>query len=125
MLERSGKYFLLPLKYFEISDVVWDGLVTLLFNDPKNSQLDIHGEFLVGSDEVFERYSPRSEWIENVLESFIGVEIKVAKANSKGYLFITFADKREIIVEDGPFENWHYTNTDKIFVHGGVGRLTY
>jgi hypothetical protein len=43
---------------------------------------------------------------------------------------LAFEDKVEIIVEDGPYENWHYTkknlnnSSDSLLIHRGIGRIT-
>jgi len=122
MIKKSGKYFLLPLKGFTIIEVIWDGLITLCFDDPKGSKLDIHGEFILSPNDQVERYSPKDEWVRDILESVIDVEINVVKANKYGNLTIIFEDARELFMEDGPYENWHYSNNDKAYLHGGIGR---
>ena len=44
-------------------------------------------------------------------------------------LFLIFSDKTELIIDDGPYENWHYTKqydkSNYLRVHGGVGRTIY
>jgi hypothetical protein len=44
---------------------------------------------------------------------------------------VFFEDGSELVVEDGPFENWIFTKVnpdrprDTLRVYGGVGRTTY
>ncbi|OLB75902.1 MAG: hypothetical protein AUI14_20105 [Actinobacteria bacterium 13_2_20CM_2_71_6] len=66
------------------------------------------------------------------LNQLIGIPIREALAHPRrGELLIFFEDGNELVVEDGPYENWHYTKVnpdrrrDVLRVHGGVGRTTY
>jgi hypothetical protein len=119
----SGKRLGLPIRGSSVVEVVDEGLPTLKFDDPKRSILEIHGEFWVEAAGTRDRFKPRERAALPVLESLQLVLITEARASRRGVLEIRFSDGRVLTVPDGPFENWHYTNADGYWVHGGVGRV--
>jgi hypothetical protein len=124
-LERAGKHFRVPVEHCHIVEVLAEGLPRLRFDDAKQSTLDIHGEFHVKVSGVADVFSPREPGALNVLEAFLCVPIISAFASRHGALSVRFEDGRELVVPDGPYENWHFMNDDGLVVHGGVGRLVW
>lgn len=128
-LKQIGKYFELPIIGCKVSACIFHGRICLKFNDKESSTLDIDGEFRMiqfGQEKIFDPTSKES-WV-SMLDLF-GAEVKSAKADAKGWLYVEFDNKNEIVIEDGPFENWHFTkkyeNKDPLYVHGGIGRTTF
>lgn len=107
-----GKRLVLPIRGFSISEIVGEARPRLVFNDPRGSVVDVHGAFQVdaaGTRDVFEPLDPAAV---PVLESLQLVEISDARASRRGELEIRFADDRILAVPDGPYESWHYSNSD-------------
>jgi uncharacterized protein DUF6188 len=128
-LARRGKYLLLPLSGEHI--VAVDGGTTARFSDVAGSTLEIRGEMTVrfGPDPSTPRRTRDSG---PPLTQLIGVPIRAARAHPRrGELLISFEDGSELVVEDGPYENWHYTKIDParradvLRVHGGAGMTSY
>ncbi|RZJ57492.1 MAG: hypothetical protein EOO55_03250 [Hymenobacter sp.] len=131
MLKELGRYFELPLTDCLIKQIVFDGLIRLVFKDDSEQHiyLDLHGEFLIEESGHNRSFSPRQkealllfyDWFQQ------DVSIEEAKADKQGSLFITLDNRRRLIVEDGQYENWHFTIINhkqpynNLFVHGGVG----
>jgi hypothetical protein len=114
----------------KINSITYNGFLYLVFDDEERSNLSLEGEFKVTRYNQTIELSPRSKEALALFYDLFNVSIKEAKADKGGNLFLIFENKVEIIVEDGPYENWHYTkrnpnNTfDSLFIHGGIGRTT-
>jgi hypothetical protein len=127
-LERRGRYLLLPLSGEHITAV--DGGVTARFSDG-TSTLHVHGDVVLrlASDPS----TPvRTKGLGAPTNPLIGVPIREALARDRrGELLVCFEDGSELVVEDGPFENWQYIKVnpdrprDTLRVNGGVGRTTF
>lgn len=115
----------LPLTGYCLFDVQREWRFELLFDDPAKSRLWLEGPFSIVTTEGSELYEPPcAEWVRDVLLSLAAVKIVGARFNRQGVLRVSFADGRELLVEDGPYENWHYSNDRGVSVHGGVGGVT-
>jgi len=100
--------------------------VRLYFNDPEESYLEIHSVFKVTRHEQSQTLQPSGTETLLFFAECIGTVIDKAQAFKNGELCIRFENGPEIHVEDGPFENWHYTKikghfNDGLRVHGGMG----
>ena len=57
--------------------------------------------------------------------------IKEVKTDGSGNLWLTFNNGTQITVEDGPYENRHYTKRcqakpmESLYVHGGIGKTIF
>ena len=130
-LKQKGQFLELPIIGLKISNIIYNGMVTLVFDDLEESYLDIHSVFIVS------QYNQQKELSQRKKESLVffheqyGQVIKEAKASKEGVLFVEFENGTSFIVEDGPYENWHYTKKsttnkmDALYVHGGVGSTIY
>jgi hypothetical protein len=127
-LGRRGKHLLLPLSGEHI--VAVDDGVTVRFSDP-TSTLQVHGEVVLrlASDPSI---PVRAKGLGASINPLIGVPIREALARDRrGELLVFFEDGSELVVEDGPFENWIYVKVnpdrprDTLRVYGGIGRTTY
>jgi hypothetical protein len=131
LLPEKGRYYQLPIAGLEIKKLVYDGLLRIVFNDQEQSYLDLHGEFEITQHNQKSILSPKSKEALLLFYNLFGVPIKDAKADKFGRLFLRFDNGLEIIVEDGLYENWHYTKIDaknpkdNLFVHGGVGKTIF
>ncbi|WP_437634229.1 DUF6188 family protein [Sorangium sp. So ce854] len=106
-----------------LRDVEGDGRFHLEFDDSAESCLFLEGPFcLSAGGEAEEFVPPHAEWVRGVLLSLVGVRVESARYGRNSGLRIKFADGRELFVPDGPFENWHYSNSTGTRLHGGVGR---
>ncbi|RSK42300.1 DUF6188 family protein [Hymenobacter perfusus] len=130
MLKETGRYYVIPLMGCAIQQIEYNGLVRLVFADADERVfLDLHGEFQVEASGHITTFSPRQK--EALLLFFdwfqTNVTIEEAKADKQGQLFLKLSNRQELIVQDGPFENWHFTILNRqspsknLFVHGGVG----
>jgi hypothetical protein len=114
----------------KINSITYNGFLYIVFNDEEKSSLRLEGEFKVTRYNQTIELSPRSKEALTLFYDLFDVTIKDAKADKGGNLLLAFEDKVEIIVEDGPYENWHYTkrnpnnSSDSLFIHGGIGRTT-
>jgi hypothetical protein len=128
-LARRGRYLVLPISGEHIV-AVEDG-ITVRFSDTAGSTLEVRGEttLRLASDPstMLRTREPGAHFAK-----LIGVPIREACAHPRrGELQILFEDGSELVVEDGPYENWHYTKVnpdrrnDVLRVHGGIGRTTY
>jgi hypothetical protein len=129
-LKERGKYYELPIRGLRFDQIIYNGLLKVVFSDPEKSFLDFHGPLKVTRYNQTEELHPSSKEALNSLYELFGVVVKDAKADREGYLFILFENGFEIIIEDGPYENWHYTKIDInkssfLYVHGGVGRTIF
>ncbi len=130
-LKEKGRFLELPIIGLTIKEVVYDGLIRVVFNDDEESYLEFHSEFRVHQYNQEKTIKPNSEASLVFFYHQFGQTIIEAKADKFGVLWIKFENSMEIIVEDGPYENWHYTKINKankidnLCMHGGVGRTTY
>ncbi|MCR5887836.1 DUF6188 family protein [Hymenobacter sp. J193] len=129
-VREVGKYYELPIIGLQINGVQFDGLPRLIFNDAEKSYLDIHGPFVLTRYGQESQLKPRSKEAWSVWYDLFRTEIKSALADRKGSLFLVFTNGWELRVEDGPYENWHYTKQnvhnvrETLTMHGGVGHTT-
>lgn len=116
----------IPLAGHAVTDVQRESRFELAFNDKSKSRLWLEGPFRLhtGDDAggLFE--PPCPAWVRDVLLSFVGVKIISARFGRNSRLQLTFQDGRQLTVDDGPYENWHYSNADGLRIHGGVGRTS-
>lgn len=130
-LKEKGKYLELPLSGTNIKKLIYDGFLTMVFDDEEESYLEFHSEWKVYQYNQEKVINPKSKEGLIFFYDQFGQTIKEAKADKYGVLFIEFENGTKITVEDGPYENWHYTKRskanklDNLYVHGGVGRTTY
>lgn len=130
-LAQKGCYFELPIIGLSIKKIVFDGLMTLVFNDPEESFLDLHSTFKVTQFNQTNNIHPRAKDALTLFYDHFDEKIKDAIADKHGNLWVTFENGTQISVEDGPYENWHYTKRDltkrksSLYVHGGVGRTSW
>ncbi len=128
-LKEKGKYFELPIINLKIKEIIYDGLLTIGFDDYENSYLQIHSIFTVTRNNQTSNIHPNQKdglilFFDHYKETF-----KNAQADKHGNLWLTFSNETEIFIADGPFENWHYTKIkttvpmDSLHVHGGVGKI--
>lgn len=123
-LRQVGRYFELPVAGLVFKKILFDGLLTVFVDDPEESFFQFHSTFKVTEHNQDKNVDPRSKDGLVLFHGLLGQKIKGAKADGHGLLWLTFANGMEILVEDGPYENWHYTRNG-LHVHGGVGRLIY
>ncbi|WP_437963732.1 DUF6188 family protein [Sorangium sp. So ce260] len=115
---------MLPLAGHALRDVEGDSLFDLKFDDSAESSLFLDGPFfLSAAGEAEEFVPPHAEWVRDVLSSLIGVRVDSARYDRNSNLRIQFTDERELLVPDGPFENWHTSNNADTLLHGGCGRV--
>ncbi len=93
--------------------------------------LDLHGEFkLIGFGKE-KLYDPKDKNSWKELIDLWQEEIEEAIADRSGNLMIQLKNKIELKVEDGPYENWHFSIIDmqdkgnNLYVHGGVGKTIW
>lgn len=133
MLKEKGRYYELPIIGLKIKKIVYEGLLQLVFNDSEESFLDLHGEFIIQKYNQNFTLTPKDKDALILFYDLFNakVTIKEAKADKSGRLFLTFENGFELTVEDGPFENWHFTKINKqipknnLYVHGGVGKTIF
>jgi len=124
-LRMSRMPYSIPLEGHAISNVEGDARFVLVFDDPLQSRMYLDGSFSIGTQNERDVFDPPCEdWVRDVLLSLAGVKISAASYNSQSYLRISFEDGRDLSVDDGPYENWHYTNSSGTCIHGGVGRTS-
>lgn len=130
-LKQKGRYFELPIVGWTIKKIIFDGLLTLVFDDQEESYLQLHSTFKVTQYNQTKDISPRDKDGLTIFYDHYEQTIKDAKADGDGNLWLTFDNGTEITVEDGPFENWHYTKKnltnpmDSLHVHGGIGQTVF
>ncbi len=128
-LKQKGKNWELPIIDCQIRKIVFDGFITIVFNDVYQSYLEFHSSFIVKRYDQEEKFTIRSkETLILFYEHFErNSKITEAIAYKNGCLLLKFDDNTELFVDDGPYENWHFTsikpNNDHLFVHGGVGTV--
>lgn len=133
MLKEKGRYYELPIEGREIQKVIYDGLLRIVFDDLDESYLDLHGEFIIIRYNQTTTLFPKDRDALIMFYDLINarIRIKEAKADKSGQLFLTFDNGIGLTVEDGPYENWHFTKFDKqnpknnLQVHGGVGKTIF
>jgi hypothetical protein len=130
-LKEKGKYLELPIIGTKIKKLIYDGFLTIVFNDDEESYLGFHADLNICQYNQEKIVDLKSKECLTFLYDQFGQTITEAKADKFGVLFIEFENGTKITVEDGPYENWHYTKRSKgnkidcLYVHGGVGRTTY
>ncbi len=125
-LEEKGRYYKLPIEENRIKEIIYSGLITLVFNDADSSYLDIHGNFEITRYNQTTTISPRDKEALLLFYDLFKVSVKEAKADEQGRIFILFENGFELtMMEVGPFETWHYTKKLGLHVHGGSGRLIF
>jgi hypothetical protein len=117
--DMKGKRIALPLQGYSITEIIGEARPTLVFNDPKQSKIDVQGEFEITAAGWNESYEPLDPASIPALESLQLVEVLEARASRRGPLEIRFVDGRALIVPYGPFENWLYSNSDGVSLYGG------
>ena len=120
----TGKRLTIPVRGYCISELIGEARPRLVFNDPGRSEIDLHGEFRIDAAGVRSTYAPLDATTLPVLESLQLVEVADARASRRGELEIRFVDDRVLVVEDGPYENWHYENAAGLRIHGGLAGLS-
>ena len=117
--------YTLPLVGYALRDVEGDHRFHLKFDDRAESCLFLEGPFHLSAGGATDEFvPPHAEWVRDVLLSLAGVPVEDARYDRQSNLRIKFADGRELFVRDGPFENWHYSNSAGTRLHGGVGRVS-
>jgi hypothetical protein len=116
----------LPLAGHAISDVEGDFRFELVFDDAARSRLFLEGPFSIGAvDGQRDLYEPPCpDWAPDVLLSLAGCNVSAARYDRRSNLRISFADGRALFVDDGPFENWRYSDANGVCIYGGVGRVS-
>lgn len=130
-LKEKGRYLELPISGLKIKKLIFDGFLTVVFDDQEESYLEFHSALKVMQyNQTMDLYPNNKDTLMLFYDHF-SQTIKEAKADKKGNLWVRFENGTEIAVEDGPYENWHYTKKslinqlDSLSVHGGVGRTIY
>jgi Family of unknown function (DUF6188) len=130
-LRQKGRYLQLPVVGVTIKKILFDGMLTIFLDDPEESFFQFHSILKVAEYNQTRDIDPRSKDGLILFHGLLGQKIKEAKTDGHGSLILAFANDVEIVVEDGPYENWHYIRkslispTDSLYVHGGVGRTIY
>jgi len=130
-LHEQGRFLELPLRGLGLKKIIFTGCVTLVFTDEEESFLDITTAFTVTLYAQTTTLSPadQASWV--LFHEHFSQTIHEATADRQGNLWLTFANGTVITVEDGPYENWHYTKRnlsnprDCLQVHGGIGHTYY
>jgi Family of unknown function (DUF6188) len=130
-LIKSGTGYELPIIGLTIKQILFNGFTTIYFNDDEESWLDFHSEFKVDDSNQRSTVSPRDKQAFQLFFDLMTHSI-VKAIGDNGYLFLTFSNGTKLTVEDGPYENWHYTKItisdnkkNCLHVHGGVGRIIF
>jgi len=116
----------IPLAGHALADVEGSARPELVFDDEARSRLWLEGPFSLHTaaerGDLFQ--PPCPDWVRDVLLSLLRVKVIDARYNRNGTLRVTFEDGRCLTVDDGPYENWHYSNANGDRIHGGVGRIS-
>lgn len=130
-LFKKGKYFILPIIGLSIRKIIFDSFITLVFNDDEESYLEFNTTLQVTQYNQTSNFAPNDKSTLILFYDHYLHKIKDAKADNTGNLWLSFENGTEIMIEDGPYENWHYTKINctkrinSLHVHGGVGRLIF
>jgi len=132
MLKPKGRYYELPLAGSKIRSIVYNGALRLIFGEFEESYLNLLGRFEVKRHGYAAFLLPKSK--EGLLLFFdlLNAEVAVqeARADKEGRLFLTFADKTEVMIA-GPDEYWDFTRHSSQApsangsVSGGLGYLDF
>lgn len=128
MLLKKNGGFELPILGLRVDRIVFDGMLQLMFDDAENSTLDLHGPFSLTRYGYAEQFHPQSKDAYLCGHDLLHAVVKSAIAGTRGTLLLTFENGWTLYVEDGPYENWHYTKQNlnhpaaNLYVHGGVGQ---
>lgn len=104
-LKEVGKYFELPIDGLKIKEIIFNGMVIIVFNDKENSYLEFNSDFNVTQYNQAKKISSCDKESLSLLYDHFNQLIKEAKADRHGNLWLTFSNGTEIHVEDGPYEN--------------------
>jgi hypothetical protein len=122
-----GKNIELPIVNLVVEKVVYEGRYTFVLKDKRDgseSTLEIHNTFLVecGDDVVpVKMHSGEAHYLAEGFQCCV-VESAFSRHGS-GELRVELSNGQTIIVEDGPYENWHYIKIGQHYIHGGIGRV--
>lgn len=112
--------YILPIAGRVVLDVTGSHRFELHFDDPAHSHLRIDGPFCLGEVRI---EPPCDAPQRDEARLLIGARVRAARFDRRSNLRVSFEDGRLLRVDDGPFENWHFTNDDGVRLHGGVGRV--
>jgi Family of unknown function (DUF6188) len=123
-LKQLGRYWGFPIVGHRIHKIIYPGMITLVFDDPVGCMFDLHGDLVVTRHHFTERFDPRSAEALILCHELMGKEVIAAKADREGNLWLTWEGPIEVMIEDGTYEHWHFTEPGKSAnsVHGGMGR---
>jgi hypothetical protein len=132
MLKPKGRYYELPLAGSKIRSIVYSGTLRLIFGESGESYLNLLGMFEVKRHGHAAFLLPKSKEALLLFFDLLNAEVAVqeAKADKEGRLFLTFADKTEVIAA-GPNEYWDFTRHSSQApgangsVSGGLGYLDF
>jgi len=121
-MKRKGKNWELPILGNSLNDIRLGFGLTFYFD---SSKLEIDSRF------ILRRYGIETEMkVTNIDDArkiidLYGQKIQEAIAYKSGELFLKISGGYEIYIEDGPYENWHYIEPNKWYIHGGIGQLSF
>lgn len=131
---KVGKYFIIPIDKFIISSFDFTKFIRIQFvlepEDNWDYELEIWGDYQIkwyGKEHSFN--SIDIEGYKHLLD-FSNEEVKSCKADKSENLWLNTTNKNELIIEDGPFENWQFKIHKRIprfktksHLIGGVGSI--
>ena len=80
------------------------------------------GELMDG--EKYKSSELDADFLEFIETYLTGQTVLRARSDKYSNLHIEFDKNISILVEDGPFENWYYTDqVKKFYLHGGCGNI--
>lgn len=121
-LERKGKHWKIPIVGESVTGVYIGDYFRLNFEESK--WIDIEGDFKLltrGQESLIQKISLNDA---RKLIDLLHMKVTDSTACYSGELLLEFNNGMEIVVEDGPFENWHFYDNLRTAVHGGIGKLT-
>ncbi|UOQ73658.1 DUF6188 family protein [Hymenobacter cellulosilyticus] len=130
-LKKKNGGFELPIIGLRVAQIVYSGRLKLVFDDAEQSRLDLDGAFSITRYDQTIRFEPLSKEAYMCGYDILSLGIKAATGGTHGTLLLVFENGWELYVEDGPYENWHYTKRSlcnpsaNLYVHGGVGQTSY
>ena len=131
-LKERGRYYELPIEGARIKEIIYSGLITVVFNDADSSYLELHGNFEIIRYNQKSTISPRDKEAFLLFYDLFSICVKEAKADRQSRLSITFENDFELTMNEvGPFEAWHFTKINSassgssLHVHGGSGKLIF
>lgn len=132
---KTTKHHELPIKGFPIYGFDFTYFIRIEFKEDYETywkyQLTIYGEYRI------KRYGQEYKFLATDIEGykilldFTNEKVKFCKADKNGNLWLETEKGNEIIIEDGPYENWEFkvyqqTRKIKTKIHmiGGVGNTS-